>query len=87
MIVTMVVLECGRGNDDLDGNDGGVIDFNFCLMMMLEATGRKVEWSVAMTMMVLSNQHLTILFCDLMKVVMIVILSFQSFCRPSCSDV
>ena len=24
-------------NDDLDGKDEGVIDFNFCLMMMLEA--------------------------------------------------
>ena len=44
-------------NDDLDGSDEGVIDFNFCLMMMLEATGRKVEWIVAMTMMVVSTLH------------------------------
>ena len=44
-------------NDDLDGSDEGVIDFNFCLMMMLEATGRKVEWIVAMTMMVVSTYY------------------------------
>ena len=54
--LALVVLQGGQGNDDLDGNNG-VIDFNFRLMMMLEATGRKVEWIVAMTMMVVSTLH------------------------------
>ena len=54
----LLLLGCGQGNVDLDGNDGGLIDFNFCLMMRLEATGRKVEWIVAMTMMVAMMSHL-----------------------------
>ena len=46
LIGTLVVLEGGQGNYDFDGNDGGGIDFDFCLMMILEVTGRKVEWIV-----------------------------------------
>ena len=68
--LALVVLQGGQGNDDLDGNNG-VIDFNFRLMMMLEATGIKgLKWIVAMTMMVVSTLF-TILFYYLMKVVIL----------------